>query len=315
MLIKTRICVFAFMLFFSAAALFAQIDLGFGVGPGKVGYFNDNNHPGVEEPYPVGPLAFRLAGDDIWVADSIGGKLIRMSKTAGFADEISVVASPSGVLIEDFALVRDVEGRLSEFWIIDAINNKLVNFAATGARLGEIATSSFVQPFRIEVSQHGTVYVADKGAQSIFIFDSEGNYLNQTNWEWSGFAVAGDETLYRLFFEADASNSFLVAQNLAGEITREIELALPEHLNPELWWVDEEKQEAVVTFTPATGFAGTFVLARIGFDGQVKAMVDLKPPYVMNRFIDRDKDEVWLGIADYQKAPVGNFTLAPFRMP
>ncbi len=305
------------VLFFCAASMaFAQIDLNFGTGAGQVGYFNQNNHPGVEEPFPVGPLAFRLCGEDVWVADSIGGKLIKHNKASGFVSELSLVASPAQILIEDFALVKDANGNLSSFWLIEAISNKLVNFSVTGIRSGEIANASFVQPFRVEVGPGGNIFVGDKGAQTIFVFDPAGKMISQANWEWSGFAVSGaEDSLHRVFFATEDSRSYLVTQNLAGDITREVELVLPEHINPELWWVDEEKQEAVLTYTPATGFTGTFVLVRVGFNGEVLGTCDFKPPFVMNRFIDQENGTAWVGTADYARAPEGCLTLSPFNMP
>jgi hypothetical protein len=319
-------CIFSL----STLASYAQVSLPYGDGAGKVGFINGNNFPGIEEPVPLGPKSFRLADDHVWVVDSTGGKLLKLNKEKGLVGEFSLLASPPlpllddlatnspnlEVMIEDFAPVYDSEGRLSSFWFVDLMNNRLMNYALDGKKLGEIKHEKFVQPFRVEVGRNGHVFVADKGAQSIFVFDAEQKLVAEPNWEWSGFAVGAEDKLYRLFYESENNRTYLVLQNLQNTIEKEIELDLPEHMNPELWWVDEAKEEVILTFTPATGFNGKFVVARVGFDGKIKASGDLMPPLVMNRFIDHQGfDEVWLGAADYNTAPEGKFSVVPTSLP
>ncbi len=315
---------------FTALAATAQVTLPYGDGPGKVAFINGNNYPGIEEPMPLGPESFRLAEDHVFVVDSIGGKLLKLSKEKGLVSEFSLLASPPmplpkdvatnspnlEVLIDDFAPAYDADGKLVSFWLIESMNKKLVNYAVDGQKLGELKSEKFVQPFRVETGRNGHIFVADKGAQCIFVFDNQQKLVSEANWEWSGFAVGAEDKLYRLFFESENNRSYLVLQNLENVIEKEIELDLPEHLNPELWWVDEAKEEVILTYTPPTGFNGKFVVARLGFDGKVKASGDLVPPMVMNRFIDHQGyEEVWLGVADFDKAPAGNFSVVPTKLP
>jgi len=300
-----------------SVAAFSQVSIEYGEGPGKVGYFNSKNHPGEEEPYPVGPLAFRLDGDYIWVADSIGARMLKLDLSSKLIAEFSVVASPAECLIEDFALVKDESGVTKSLWIIDGINKKLVHFDVAGKQIGEIVGDALKQPFRIEAGRTGHLFVADKAAQEILLFDVAGKLVTKTNWEWSGMAIAGEaDTLFRLFFEQESKKLMLVVQKITGEIAGEVEIDLPEHMNPELWWADEAAEECVITYTPVTGFDGKFVVVRVGFDGKVKASGELKPPFVMNRFIDRQgANDVWLGVANYNEAPQGSFKVEPFTMP
>ncbi|NCB40091.1 MAG: hypothetical protein EOM80_15125 [Erysipelotrichia bacterium] len=325
--------VLIFLFTFSAFSSFAQVVLPYGTGQGKVAFVNGNNYPGIEEPIPLGPKTFRLAGNDIWVADSIGGKLMQFSKEKGLIAEFSLLASPATVLtsvskvatkapdleliIEDMAPVYDSEGKLVSWWIIDLMQNRLLNYSTDGKKIAELKHEKFVQPFRVEVGTAGHIFVADKGSQAIFVFDSALKLLSQPNWEWSGFAVGSEtDTLYRLFYEAESAKTYLVSQNLENVIEKELELDLPEHLNPELWWVNEVDEEFVLTYTPATRFEGKFIIARIGFDGKVKTSQDLVPPIAMNRFIDHNNfAEIWLGAADYGTAPAGNLTLLPMVLP
>lgn len=308
---------FVLLLCVCSVAASAQINLEYGEGPGKVGYFNQKNHPGEEEPYPVGPLAFRLDGEHIWVADSIGAKMLKLDRSSKVLAEFAVVASPAECLIEDFALVKDESGATKSLWLIDGINKKLLHFDVAGKQLGEIVNEALAQPFRVETGRNGHVFVADKATQEIILFDNAGKLLTKTNWEWSGFAVAGEnDTLFRLFFEKESEKTMLVVQKFGGEIAGEVALELPEHMNPELWWVDEAAEECVITYTPITGFAGKLVVVRVGFDGKVRATGELAPPYVMNRFIDRQADnDVWLGVANFDEAPESSFKLEPVTLP
>ncbi len=315
---------------FLAMTASAQIVLPYGDGAGKVGFINNNNYPGIEEPVPLGPKAFRIVEDHLWVVDSTGGKAMRLSKDKGLVGEFSLLASPPAkipadlatgspnleVMIEDFAPVYDENGHLVSLWFIDLMNNRMMNFAPDGKKLGEFKHEKFVQPYRVEVGRSGHLFVADKGAQCIFVFDDKQKLVGEANWEWSGFAIGAEDKLYRLFFESENGRSYLVLQNLQNTVEKEIELDLPDHLNPELWWVDEAKEEFVLTYTPATGFAGKFIVARVGFDGKVKTSGDLTPPVAMNRFIDHQGfEEVWLGVADYEKAPAGNFSVVQTQLP
>ncbi len=296
----------------------AQITVGYGEGPGKAGYFNEKNHPGEEEPYPIGPLSFRLDGEYIWVADSIGAKMLKLDRSSKLLNEFVLVASPAECLIEDFALVKDTSGVTTSLWIIDGINKKLLHFDVAGKKLGEIAETAMTQPFRVEIGRTGHIFVADKAAQEIFLFDSFGKLVTSTNWEWSGFAVEGEnDTLFRLFFEKESESTMLVVQKFGGEIAGEVALELPAgHFNPELWWADETAEECLITFTPAGGFEGKLAVVRVGFDGKVKASGELIPPFVMNRFIDRQNgNDVWLGVANFDEAPQGSFKLEPFTLP
>lgn len=312
-----RICFLLLMCMYSLAAS-AQITIEYGEGSGEAGYFNDKNHPGEEEPYPIGPLSFRLDGEHIWVADSIGAKMLKFDRSSKLVNEFALIASPAECLIEDFALMKDSSGVTKSLWIIDGINKKLLHFDVAGKKLGEIAEAAMVQPFRVEIGRTGHIFVGDKAAQEIFLFDSFGKLVTSTNWEWSGFAVAGEnDTLFRLFFEKESETTMLVVQKFSGEIAGEVALDLPAaHFNPELWWVDEVAEDCLITFTPASGFEGKLAVVRVGFDGKVKASGELIPPYVMNRFIDRQNgSDVWIGVANFDEAPQGSFRLEPFALP
>ncbi len=324
-----NICLLASLLMFSANSLFSDVVIPYGEGEGKVDYTNTNRYKDLEDPLPFGPLSFRLVGDKTWVADSVGGKLMQFDSNGKLLSEFSVL--PTGakpyeiekdgfptpnILIEDIAPVIGQDGKLEAWWVADSIDNKLLKFSADGKIQAQLDDPDYGQLFRIEVGAGGHLFVADKGTRKIYIYDSNGDYVNDLNWEWSGMAVSGKEdNLYRLIYFNEENRNMLVATNLNGDVIKskviEIEMS-----DPELWWVDEAKGEAVITYTPLEGFEGHYNIIRINLEGKVLASGKLPAPFVMNRIIDHaDYEKVFIGKCNYSEAPNGNFEIVPFKMP
>ena len=322
-------CLLASLLMFSSTALLADLSIPYGEGTGKVDYSNNNKFEDFEEPLPYGPLSFRMVGDKIWVADTVGGKLMQYDNKGKLISEFSVV--PDGgkaytvdnegfpnvnLFIEDFAPVLGEYGDVKAWWVVDSVENRLLKFSPEGNILAALHDDEFGQLFRVEVGRSGHLFVADKGTRKIYIYDSEGNYLSDQNWEWSGMAVAGkNDYLYRLIYFNEEDRNILVATDVEGKVIKSKTLDV-EMDNPELWWVDEVAGEAVITYTPKTGFDGYFNIVRVGLDGKVRATGKLLAPLVMNRFIDNlDYSEVYIGKCNFAEAPKGNFEIVPFEMP
>lgn len=313
---KKIISIVALFSMMASASLFAQVTLAFGSKDAEVAFINQNNHPGIEEPLPLGPLAFRVTPTNIYVADSVGGKILITDKEKGFVAAVKLTAKPADMLLDDLALEIAKDGKASAFWVIDAMTNSVIKFAADGKQLLKISSEKLVQPYRLEISNSGLLFIADKGARSIFAFDQKGKLIVEMPWEWSGMALSPDaDILYRLFFAPESGTTFLVSANAEGKLTMERELNLGEHFNAELWWVDEEKQEAVITYATSQSYQESLIIARVGFDGEVKAKENFKVPFAMNRFIDRNGGEIWAGAADYSRAPQGSLNLVKFDLP
>ena len=316
----------------SSTALFADVSVPYGEGSGKVDFFNYKKYPRLEDPYPTGPLSFRVVGDKTWVADSVGNKLIQYDNKGKFISEFSIL--PKGVdpytikkfdkfnlpilnsRIEDLAPVLGEYGDVAAWWVIDGIENKLLKFSVEGEKLAEIKHPDFKQPFRVEVGRSGNIFVADKINRAILIFDSDGKYYNRQSWEWSGMAVAGaDDILYRLMWDNEAHRNVLVSSNIQGKVLFAKMLEV-EMFDPRLWWVDESKGECLITYTPMEGFKGNLNIVKVGFDGKVKASGEFPAPAVMNRIIDHlDYSDIYIGKCNYFEAPEGKFEIVPYKLP
>lgn len=324
-----KICLLASLVLFSTSSIFADISVPYGEGSGKVDYSNTNKFQNLEEPLPYGPLSFRLVGDKTWVADSIGGKLMQFDSKGKLLKEFSVLpvgAKPyeldeegfptPNIIIEDIAPVIGQYGDVEAWWIADSTDNKLLKFSADGKVLARLQDPDYGQLYRIEVGAGGHLFVADKGTRKIYIYDSKGDYVNDFNWEWSGMAVSGKEdNLYRLIYFNEENRNMLVKTDLKGNVIKskviEVEMS-----DPELWWVDEAKGEAVITYTPLEGFEGDYNIIRVNLEGKVIASGKLPSPFVMNRFIDHaDYEQFFIGKCNYADAPKGNFEIVPFKMP
>ena len=305
-----------------------------------------------EELIPVGPLSFRIVGDKTWVADSVGGKLMQFDEKGKLVSEFSVL--PTGVkpyekdeegfplaniLIEDMAPVLGDYGSIQAWWIADSNTNKLLKFSADGKPLALLADPSFGQLVRVEVGPSGHLFVADKVNNKIYVYDTNGNIMSEQNWEGSGMAVTGkDDYLYRLIYFNEEKKYMLVTTDVKGKVIKSQTLDV-EMFEPELWWVDEVKEEAIITYshiaesennleredlediksaqlTSSKNSNEDFEIIRVGFDGQVKAKGKLSAPYLMNRFIEHaNYEDVYIGKCNYFDAPIGNFEIVPFKMP
>ncbi len=325
---KNSLCLLTSVLMLSATALLADVSIPYGEGSGKVDFTNFKKYPKLEDPLPFGPLSFRMVDNKVWVADSIGGKLMQYDNNGKFVSEFSVMPEgtkpykvdefgPSlNILIEDIAAVRGDDGSVTALWVVDSQKNKLLKFSPDGKKLAEVKNPEFSQLYRVEVSKSGYLFVADKAKRAIFVLDSEGKVLNTINWEWSGMAVSStDDTLYRLMWDNEAHRNILVSTNLEGK-TVSTHMLDVEMLNPQLWWVDESKQECLITYTPLKGFNGTFNVVRVGLDGKVKSSGELPAPVAMNRIIDNvNYTDIYVGKCNFLNAPEGKFEIVPFKLP
>jgi hypothetical protein len=314
--IKKSVILFVMVNMLFSAAAFAQISLDYGTESGQVAFLNQKNTEFFEEPYPLGPLSFKVFAEKFYIADSMGGKILVLNKKNELLESIKFTDKPASMIIEDIALVTE-KGKIKAFWLIDSMTNNLVKVNKKGEKLATIDSENLAQPFRVEISASGRIYVADKIKRKIFAFEPNSHKLAlELPWQWSGMALSPDaDVIYRVFYTEESQSSFLVSADKNGTITKEVQLNLGKHFNSELWWVDESKQEFVMTYSDSAKHVRRFTIARVGFDGEIKGKKELIPPYVMNRYIDKCGNSVWLGDANYEQAPDGQFKIDTFVLP
>ncbi len=325
---KSKLSLLVYLAMISSTTLFADVSIPFGEGAGKVDYLNYKRFPRLEDPTPTGPLSFRVVGDKIWVADSVGNKLMQFGKDGKFISEFSILPEKTkpyelskfnlpllNSRIEDIAPVLDEKGEVVAWWVAEICHNKLFKFSPDGKKLAEIDSPDLKQPYRIEVGKGGHIFVADKMARAIFTFDADGKFMNELNWEWSGMAVSGPkDTLYRLMYDKEARRNILIASNLKGKVIRSRVIDYDIPMNPILWWVDEEKGECVISFNQPK-FEGKFNILRVDLEGKVLGSGEMPAPLVMNRYIDYSNGNVFIGKGNFLNAPEEKFEVVPFKLP
>ena len=330
---KTTLLALSLML--TATGAMADVTVPYGEGAGQADIINYVKYPHCDDPAPTGPLSFRVIGENVWVADSVRSKLMQFDKSGKFISEFGVfpkdektfftedVKNEKGediklpVLlhtVDDFAPVFDKDGKVAAFWVVDSCKSSVVKVDLEGKKLDEITDPDFGQVSRIEIGKGGHIFIADKMAKAIFTFDADGSLLNKQAWDWNGFAVAGaEDNLYRLMYDNEAHKNVLVVSRVDGK-TISGKLVAQDMFNPQVWWVDEEKGEVVVTYSPAE-FKGTYNIVRINLDGKTVAAGEVTAAIPMNRFIDNNNGEVFVGKGNYFTAPEGAFEVVPFALP
>lgn len=295
-----------------------ELSLPFGDEAGKVAYLNPGNNPGVEEPLPWGPMSFRINGQEFWIADTVAGRIDRLDSHGKVLGTIPTPKSGKNAIIEDIALVRDGKGAVSSVWVADGINQEAVLYSTDGKKLKTLGgpggeSGKFRQISRIEAGPSGRLYASDKGRQVITVFEPDGTVARELPWQWSGFCLDSRENLYHLTWDSQAKRLHLLSESPDGKPLSDEPLELPAHTNPELWFITPAG-EAIITFSPDGTPLGTLKMARCTLMGKLVGILDIKLPIVMNRYLEPlDAESVWLGQADYNKAPAGAFRVIPFK--
>ncbi|NLI78680.1 MAG: hypothetical protein GX442_19850 [Candidatus Riflebacteria bacterium] len=297
----------------TAPAALAGVSLPYGTGAGQVSFYNANNHPDAEEPVPLGPLSFRVAGGDFWIADSVAGRIFHVDGQGKVLATLAVPKSGPVILIEDIALIRDAAGKVQGVWALNGGAQEVVRLALDGTVVKKFGTrgdepGTFVQMHRLEVGPDGRLFIADKGRQKILVFSPEGAFEREVPWQWSGLCLDAAGNLCRLVWDDAAKVNHLVVETPEGKPVKDVVLDLGTHFDPELWFLNDQG-EACLTFTPATGFEGTFTFAVCGADGKPVKRAELKPPIAMNRYLDKAETGLFLGVADYNDPPKGEFKI------
>lgn len=304
------------MLLAAATPAFADVTVEFGSERGRVGYINQKTNPG-EEVFDIGPRSFRVIGNEVWVADTVGNKLIKFDKAGGLIEEFSFAGAEEKLLVEDFAPVFAADGSLQYFWLIDAYGSSLLKITPDGKKLDEIKSADLLQPMRIEVDSEQNLYVADDGSQKILIFAPDKSLTAQIEYEWSGLALTSEKGIfYRLKYDAAKQQTSLLKQTTTGQEAQAMPVNLEKHHNPHLWWVDSDKQEFVITYQSEKIEKGKAILARCAFDSSIKGSIEITLPISMTRFIDHQNfTEIWLGAGNYREAPAGNLNIKVISLP
>lgn len=307
-------------LLLTGTAQAGEFALSYGAGNDKLSFVNAYSVPKQEEPVPLGPLSFRVLGDETWVADSVASRILKIGANGKVAATILVPDVATNTLLEDFALTRGPDGRPDGIWVISAQEQDIIRLTLDGketARIGGRGNTpgKFIQASRLEIGESGRLYIVDKGRQKVVVLEPDGKLVREQDWQWSGLCLDGQENLYLTTWDARASKLHLQVFDLEGKMARDLPLDLPAHTDPEVWYCNPAGQ-VLLAFTPASGFRGKLKMALIETSGQVAEIADLPIPIAMNRYLEpADQESFWLVAANYAKAPRGEFRVRRFPLP
>lgn len=289
-------------------------ELKYGTGQRQVGYYNDKVNPKMEEASPLGPMAFRLDDGELWLADSIGGRLLRLGSGGAPEAAMKVPGVGTDTLLEDIALVENQAGKVEAAWVADGadlfVRKLSVPAGKELARVGGRGQEPglFTQIHQLEVGPTGRLYVGDFGRSVITVFDPAGKLLREIPWERSGFAIDAQERLSTIVY-IEGSGYVWHQYSPEGRLEKAVHLGLPALQNPRLWWLDGNGGIAV-SFIPAGGFRGVVTMHVFGPEGALLKRFSVKPAQGMNRYLARGDDgRLWCAVADLDKAPKGAFKI------
>jgi hypothetical protein len=317
-LIPQAFCILAALLLSTGSmALGLELSLPFGSKTDQVGFQNATTNPDQEMLVPLGPLSFRCHRQEIWVADSVKGRLLLLSSDGAIQKTLAVLPATDGPLV-DFAIHQAPNGDIISFWVLAQGSQRVVQVSPTGEVVHSFGgrgpeAGKFLQLNRIEINASGTLFIGDKLKQNIACFSVDGQFLRERHWEWSGFCLTPAGYFCRLTWDETLKVNHLLIEDHDGVVKTSKALDLPPHRNPKLWAVDQQGQ-ALVSYIPAEGFKGSYGIRLCDSAGKPVKTSTMTPPLVMNRFLDTAPDgTLILGTGDFSKAPDGFFGLTSWK--
>ena len=291
--------------------------LDYGNENGKVAYYNSSNTPDFAEDSPYGPLSFRVKGDNIWVLDSIAGKLSLFDKDSKLVKSIVVPGLEGFRLLEDFALVGNDPLNPEAVWIANAADVSIKKISLENgsliSRLEGDGTDNgrFGQIHQLEVDAGGRLYVADIAKSKISVFSATGSFLREYPWQSSGMFVDKQANLHLLYY-SEKGGYFHQIYSSKGQLIANRHLGFNKNTNGKIIHVASDGS-IILQMIPEEGFKGVLKLVKIDAFGVTKESLEFVPPTSMNRYVNVDKEKVFIAEADYETAPNTKFMVKPHK--
>lgn len=291
-------------------------EVAYGSAKGHVAVFNSKTNPKFAEDAPYGPMAFRVVAGQLWLLDSIGGKLLTLNDKGELKNELIIKGLPDNVLLEDFALVTGNSDKVETFWVADAADctirkisvgsgKELLKIGGNGREAGK-----FLQINQLEVDRGGRLYVGDYGRSVIAIFTQYGELIREIPWQNNGFAIDAKGRLHVIVYREN-SGHFHRLYSQQGQLVQSNHLGLNTLRNPKLWEILKNGNIAI-SFIPAEGFKGHLKFYEIAESAQILNRTELVPCATMNRFVSCSDNRLWIAEASFYTAPDGKFMVKSF---
>lgn len=238
---------------------------------------------------PMGPGALHFDGTSLWAVDSIAGRFVEFDASG---KELRRVAVNGGdqLVIADFAMLKDKDGKTDGIWALGSERPELVKIDLTGKILASFSTELSIQA-RLELLTANRLAVLDEGMNQIAVFDETGKQLFKQSAVGKGFATNDNGDI--LFLNQEAETVALFKRtDVTGQVEKLAELPVSVDSHPSLLLglkndevligfhsFDEEKAEASynisrmttagkITATMTTAFPAAFIGRTVIDDGK-----------------------------------------------
>lgn len=275
----------------------ANWEIKFGKAANEVGYVNP---PAGPEDFPLGPHSFRVISGNLWLADSVKGRVLSFAPDGQLASEIKIPGLTEPFFIDDFAIQVQNDEAVSA-WVAERFSGHLIKISAEGKELLRIKNTGLAQLDELAVDSNGQLYVGDYGKSLLTAFSSEGKKLWQRPWQMSGLATDASDNLHMIHFNEGTGHQHLTINSAGKEISR-IEIGFAEMQNPRLWQVNEQG-EIFVSFVPQSGDPTKNILATITAKGTILNKINFTNPYYIGRYLMIKDKDCYLVKTDFLKAP------------
>ncbi len=291
--------------------------LDYGNEEGKVAFYNSSNDPKFAEDSPYGPLSFRVVNNNLWVLDSIAGKLSYFDEKGKLLKSIAVPGLEGFKLLEDFALVGNDPANPEAVWIANAADNLIRKISFSDgmviAQVGGMGNEQgkIMQVSQLEADAGGRLYVGDIGRSKLSVFTSSGAFLREYPWQSTGFVVDKYANLHLVNYSENAGYIYRI-YSPKGQLIKTTHLGFIDNANLKLYSVGNDGS-IILSMIPKTGFKGILDLYKIDKTGVVTEKLQYIPPVSMNRYIYIDENRIFHAEADFETAPKTKFIVKPLE--
>ena len=289
--------------------------LDYGNEEGKVAFYNSNNDPNFAEDSPYGPLSFRVVNNNLWVLDSVAGKLSYFDEKGKLLKSIVVPGLEGFKLLEDFALVGDNLAEPDAVWIANAADNLIRKISlADGKVIAQVGGAGDEQGKVMQVSQletdaGGRLYVGDIARNKLSVFSATGAFLREYQWQSTGFVVDKYANLHLIHYSDNAGYLYRV-YSPKGQLLKNTHLGFSKNANLKLYSVNADGS-IILSMIPESGFKGVLDLYKVNKSGVIEEQLQYIPPVSMNRYVFVDGDRIFHAEADFDSAPKTKFMVKP----
>lgn len=248
--------------------------------------------------FPIGPASFRVIGQNLWILDSIKGRVLLYGPNGNQIRSIAIPVLKKGFKLVDFALQFDDQenGRVI---VAEANAKELIIISFEGYVEAVIADAAIKQIDEIETGKNGQIFIDDYLNSSTYVLSAAGCLEKILPSISTGLVIDMQNNLVAMDYDEKNGYAFLTISSDGKEISRQT-IGLSELEAPRIWAVDSDGKKMVSFLLPESGEGQLVVCSS---DGKILDKKAFAAPPCINRYFAFDKGTAWLMVADYYNSP------------